>query len=188
VVGDRAFDGEAGLLAEPRLEDAADARTIARGQRDAELEGLGQDDPGNGRPTTRRRRDPEVVEIAAEPEGRAVGEATAGGELGSLACPTVKVPADPGLPLPEEGVDPWLGMGPAAARRRRDGDDEAELVIDRDPEMARPRRVTEGVGERRSAQRARPSRSVATAFSIRRWRVSSAFAASIGSTQNRWLL
>jgi hypothetical protein len=78
------------------------------------------------------------------------------------------VATDPRLPLAEEGVDPGLRMRPAAARRRRHGDDEAELVIDRDPEMARPCRVAERVGEGRAAQRVRPSRRVATAFSIRR--------------------
>src|SRR6185503_12587621 len=120
----------------------------------------------------------------AEPERRPVGEATARSQLRGLAVGALQVPSDPRLAVAKKCRDPGFGVGPAAPRRRRDGDDETDLRIDRDPEMARPWRVTKGVGERREAQRVRPSRSVATAFSIRRWRVSSVFAPTTGSTQN----
>src|SRR3954454_18774293 len=126
------------------------------------------------------------MEIAPVADDGAVGESSARGELGALARSAVEMSTDPWFPLTQEPLDPVLGVAPAATVGRRERDDEAQLRIDRDPEVARPRRVAQRVAARRAAQRARPSRSVATAFSIRRRRVSSAFAASMGSTQNRW--
>src|SRR4051794_7941238 len=139
------------------------------------------------------------MKLAAEPDRRPVREAAAGQELRPVPIAPGEVRADPRLALAEEGVDAALGPGPPTAGRRGGGDDQPELGVDRDPGMARPRGGAGEVAERGSAgrssadrertgQRARPSRSVATAFSIRRWRVSSDFAAAIGSTQNRWLL
>src|SRR3954447_26346479 len=128
------------------------------------------------------------MEIAAIADERAVGESSPRGQLRALAGVLVKMASNPRLPLAQESLDPVLRVGPAATVGRRHRDDEAELRMDRDPEVAGPRRLAQRVPARPAAQRARPSRSVATAFSIRRRRVSSALAASIGSTQNRWLL
>jgi hypothetical protein len=125
------------------------------------------------------------VQVAAEADQPTVDQAATRGELRSVAITTGEVPPDPRRPVAEERIDARLRVSPAAAGRRRNGDDQADVGIDRDPEMARPGRMAERVGERRGAQRARPSRSVATAFSIRRPRVSSLFADSIGSTQKR---
>ena len=187
VIGDGRVDREAGLLPEPRLQDAIDPLTIAPRQRDLQLEARRRHDPGNRRASRRGRRDPQPMELAAIADGCPVGQPAASGELGTFAGEPIQVPADPTLAIAEERIDPRLGVGPTAARRRRDADDESEVRIDRDPEMPRPGRVAKDVVEGR-AQRERPSRNVATAFSIRRWRVSSVFAPITGSTQKRCML
>src|SRR5262245_29947220 len=112
MVDHRRIDREAGLLPEPRLEDAADPLAIPRRERDAELEPIGQDDAGDRRAAPGRRRDPEPMEVAPEAQHRAVGEAAPPGQLRAFPRPAIQVPPDPGLSLAEEGVDPRLGMGP----------------------------------------------------------------------------
>jgi hypothetical protein len=108
------------------------------------------------------------VELAAVADDRPVRQPPAPSQLGALPGARIQMTADPGLPGREERLDPGLGMGPAAPGRWWNGDDETDLGIDRDPQMARSRRVTKRVRERRSAQRALPSLRVTTAFSIRR--------------------
>jgi hypothetical protein len=198
VVLHRRIDRDPGLVPQPSLQDLGHARAIASGERHAQLEPLRRHDPGDrratGKPRTWRgdprggRCDPQAMELAPEAERGAVGEAAPGCQLGALARPSIQVAADPRLAFPQERLDPRLGMGPAPTVSGRDRDDEPELGVDRDPEVAGPSRVAENVVERRAAQRDRPSRRVATALSIRRWRVSGLFAPSIGSTQNRWRL
>ena len=129
--------------------------------------------------------DPQPMKLPAEPKHGAVRQAATRGQLCALTIAAFEMSPDPRLAIVKERVDPGFRVGPAAPSRRRDGDDKTEIRIDRDPEMAGPWRVAERVGERREAQRVLPSRSVATAFSIRRWRVSSDFAPTTGSTQNR---
>jgi hypothetical protein len=136
VVGDGRLDRNRRLLSEPSLEDAIDVVAIARGETDVELEVGPGDDSRDARSSGRRLGEPKAMEVAPETDRRAVGEPAPGCELGSLAAIPVEVTADPALPSGEELVDPRLGMGPAAARRWRNGHDEPELRVDRDPEVS----------------------------------------------------
>jgi hypothetical protein len=187
VISDRAVDRQLRLMAEPTLQDAVDPVAIPRDQRHVKLEARRGHDPAHRRPTARRRRDSQPVELAAVADRRAVGQPASSHQLGTFARDPIQMAPDPALAIPEERVDPCLGVGPAATCRRRDGDDETEVRVDRDPEMTRSSRVAKNVLER-GAQRDRPSRSVATALAIRRCRVSSLFAPTTGSTQKRCML
>ena len=151
VTGDLGIHGDAGPLSEPRLQNAVDPLVISLDECDVELVAGLPTDPGNGRSPAPAGRDPEAMELAPISDERTIGEAAPRGELGALAGEPLEVAADPRVAAAEEGLDLRFGMGPAAARRRRDRDDEPDGRIDRDPEPARPGGSPEHVWRRRNA-------------------------------------
>ena len=156
VIPDRRVDREPGLLPQPALEDGTRSIAVASDEPEMELRAGRRDDPRHGRsPAAPGRSDPQPMDLARIADGRAVNEAAAGCQLGSLASLVREMTADPSGPLAEELVDQPFGMRPAAARRGRHADDQPEVRIDRDPEVAGTGRSAEGVLEPGAVQRRR---------------------------------
>ena len=85
----------------------------------------------------------------------AVPDPAACREIGLLPLDALEMPPQPRLALAEEPVDRGLGVGPAAARRRRHRDDDAEGRIDRDPQVPRPGGAAERVRREGAGHRLR---------------------------------
>lgn len=77
------------------------------------------------------------MQVAAEANQRAIAEPATGPQLGVFAGVPVEVPPKPRLALDEEGANVPLGVGPAPASGRRNGDDHAAVRVDDDPQAAR---------------------------------------------------
>src|SRR5207245_4001638 len=136
--GDLVGHGDAGTLAEPRLEDPVDPLAVTFDERDMKLVAGLSADPGNGRSAAPPGRDPQTMELTPIPDGRAVGETTPGGELGTLAGEALEVASDPRVAASEEHLDLGFRVRPPTTRRRWDRDDESKRRVDRDGETSRP--------------------------------------------------
>ena len=113
------------------------------------------DDPGDGRAPAGRRGTSRAADGARRGTGSTAPSASPPRAASSARCArlSIEMAADPRLALAQELVDQPLRMGPAAAGRERDGDDEAVLGIDRDPEPARAGGSAEDVGRWRHRRR-----------------------------------
>ena len=90
------------------------------------------------------------MELAAIADGRSIAEAATRRELGPLLRVALEVPPHPALAIPEEPFDFRFRVGPAAAGRRRDGDDQALNWINRYPKASGPSRAAKRVGRQRA--------------------------------------
>ena len=81
---------------------------------------VGAADPLDGRAPApgSRRHEAQPMEVAAEPDRRAVAQPAAGGELGAIARLPGEVAPEPRLALGEERVDVALRDPPSRADRR----------------------------------------------------------------------
>ncbi len=132
MVADRAFDLRPSARLEPRFEDGRSSTSVGGRDPDDNLVTVDAADPLDSRPACAvvKREEPEPVEVAAEPERSAVAQAASCEQGGTFLGVPVQVTAQPRLPLGKEGTDMPLGVGPAAATRRRDGDDHAAVGMD----------------------------------------------------------
>ena len=153
--GDRA----SGLLAEPGFENGRDGATLGGCDTHDEFVDLEAGLPGHRRPSRRPstvdRLDSKHVQLPPEADPRAVTKPSAGGDFGALLGVFAEMTPEPRLTLGEEGLDLAFGMGPTAAGRRRDGDDDTEPRIDRDSQPAGPSRAAEGIGRKPARHRTR---------------------------------
>ena len=103
-----------------RLEERRGRPPVAARQADDELVLLGAADALDRRPPRAgaRRHDPEPVQVAAEPQRRAVAQAAARGEVLPVAGLAREVPAEPRLALAEERLDVALRCSPSRAAPR----------------------------------------------------------------------
>ena len=152
VLGNRAFDEDAGAIAEPGLEDGGDRSSIGARQLDNELVAVRATFAGDTRAAHPGRggTNAEEMEFTAIADRGTVAQAAASRELGPLGRQAGQVTADPGLSLPEEPLDVGFWMGPAPARRRWDGHDEAVGRMDRQPQSASAGRTAQDIWRQRA--------------------------------------
>ena len=147
-------DQGSSAVAEPGVEHGRDRSPIRGREADDELIAGLASYAGHRRSAAAagggRGHDPQEVELAAVADRRSIAEPATRRELGSLLGVALEMPPHPALAIAEESFDLRFRVGPAAAGRRRDGDDEAMNGIDRHPKPSGPSRAAKRVGRQRA--------------------------------------
>lgn len=143
------FDGRAGPLAEPGLQDALGLPPIGSPEPDRELVAIIRAGPLDRGSSNRRRgrEDPDAMGLAEVSDAPTVASAAARPLRRSLALEPVEVADDPGPAIAEESLDERLRRGPAAAPWWWHGDEQAAVGVDDRPQPTRPGIAAQGVAD-----------------------------------------
>lgn len=148
---DGRVDRDAGLLAQPRLEDGRLGPSIGSHPVDDEDALLREDDHVRATQARHGRDDADPEPPSVVQDLTAVAGASVGGDPGCLRRLAGDVPTDPLLPFGDEGRGVALTVEPTVTGRGH-GHDHTTVGMDGHPQAARPRRVSKRVRDRATGQ------------------------------------